>query len=113
MYAVVYLIESKTQIVEPKNFIRGLCQQKLDNYGKNRNISFVVYYSKQICENGLVGNESVLPNFELQISTQFPPQHDETCFKAQIKYFFGMHPIRNISSEFSFEKRKWCLLFTL
>lgn len=91
MYAVVYLCDCdcKIQIVVPKQFIRALSQQNLDNYGKNRNVSYVIYYNKEVCENGLDSAHNVMPKFDLDKSTQYPPVNDETCYNAQIKYFFG------------------------
>lgn len=89
MYAVVYLTECKTHIVVLKQFIRGLSQQCLDNYGKNRNVSYLVFYSKEVCENGLNQNDTVSPKFDLATSSQYPPDDDETCYIGHIKYFFG------------------------
>lgn len=86
-YVVVYLTDCKTQIVVPKPFIRGLSQQNLDNYGKNRNVSYKIFYSKQVCENGV--NQDVAPKFNLNTSNQYPPESDETCYKGQIRYIFG------------------------
>lgn len=90
MYAVIYLTDFNTHIVVPKNFIYGLSQQNLDNYGKNRNVQHLVFYSKEVCENGLNSSNNISPKFNLDKSTQYPPDCDETCYKGQIKYFFGM-----------------------
>lgn len=88
MYAAIYLTACKTHIVVPKKFIFGLSQQKLDNYGKNRNIPYLIFYSKEECENGSNQDDTV-PKFNLAVSTHYPPDNNEACYTGHIKYFFG------------------------
>lgn len=96
MYAVVYLIHAKKQIVVPKRFIFGLSQERLDNYGKNRNVLFKIFCSERVSENGLMPNENFVPNFGLNINKSYPPDQDETCYLGQIKYFFRKYSVNLI-----------------
>lgn len=86
MYVVVFLVDAKKHIVVPQQFIFGLSQQNLNNYGKSKR-KFLIFWSKQVCENGLDNN--TVPNFALDISLHYPPAQNETCYIGQIKYFFG------------------------
>lgn len=89
MYVVVYLIDAQKHIVVPKQFILGLSQEYLDNYGKNRNIAFRIFYSKRVSATGLMPNEDFAPDFTLNVSKIYPPDEDETCYIAHLKYFFS------------------------
>lgn len=89
MFVVLYLCDAKKHIIVHHKFIFGLSHQALYNYGKNRCIKYLVYWSKNsIRDDGTPDFEQV-PNFDLDVSRSFPPDHDECCFMGQIKYFFG------------------------
>lgn len=85
MFAVVYLVEAKKHIVLPIKFIFGLSKQNLYNYGKNKR-QFRAYWSKVLSDDPTA--ENCEPNFGLNVSSNYPPVHNETCLIVQIKYFF-------------------------
>lgn len=89
MFVVVYLCDAKKHIIVPKEFIFGLSQQALNNYGKNRNKKYLIYWSQKTCGDDELLDPRGVPNFELNVNHSFPPDHDECCFYGQIKYFFG------------------------
>lgn len=86
MYAVIFLVDAKKHIVVPQEFIFGLSQQNLNNYGRNKR-KFLIFWSKEVCENGAVTNAN--PNFALNVCSHYPPAGNETCYIGQIKYFYG------------------------
>lgn len=90
MFVVVFLLEAKKRIVVPQQFISGLSQQSLNNYGRQRCKTFKVFWSKK----AISGDDEepisdYIPNFNLNEVSTFPPEEDEACYKGQIKYFFG------------------------
>lgn len=95
MFVVVHLIEPKKRIIVPENFILGLSEQSLKNYGTNSNINYTVYWSKDA-----LGDENNEPNanhetnFRLAKSNVYPPDDlRETCYNARLKYFFSKNKI--------------------
>lgn len=85
---VIFLDGAKYHIVVPQEFVYGLSQQNLNNYGKNKH-KFTVYWSKEVSEseNGLAGNH--VPDFTMEKSACFPPIGNAACYDCKLKYFFG------------------------
>lgn len=88
MFVVVFLVDAKKHIVVPQKFVFGLSQQNLNNYGKSKR-KFLIFWSKEVCQNGSMENTNVMPNFGLNISSLYPPTQNQTCYIGQLKYFFG------------------------
>lgn len=94
MFVVVYLCDAKINIVVPQKFVFGLSQQNLNNYGRQRNKKYLVFWSKKAIQK--VGDDEVpmlnyTADFSLNVSSTFPPPNgrDEACYIGQTKYFFG------------------------
>lgn len=91
MYVVVFLCDVNEHIVVPQKFVLGLSQQSLNNYGRQRQRKFLVFWSKKALDDvDEIFMSNYEPNFDVNLSYTYPPEgRDEACYSAQIKYFFG------------------------
>lgn len=92
MFAVVYLIDPKKQIIVPEKFIFGLSKQNLFNYGKNKR-QFRIFWSNVLLQDPTA--QFCEPKFNLNLSLIHPPIENEVCYRAQIKYFFGEYILQD------------------
>lgn len=91
MFVVIYLTASKKHIIVPENFILGLCEEKLKNYGANSNQTHLIFWSKA----ALFGVDEIPDstyqvNFSLKPTNEYPPPANviDTCYFGLIKRFF-------------------------
>lgn len=92
MFVVVYLLESKKNVIVPEKFIYGLSEEKLKNYGANHNQSHRIYWSEAALEGvDQIPNPDFPTNFFLPTTTVHPPPNEivETCYTGRLKRFFG------------------------
>lgn len=88
MFVVVFLVDAKQHVAVPQKFVFGLNQQNLNNYGKSKR-KFLIFWSKEVFQSDSMENTDVMPNFRLNVSSQYPPTQNQTCYIGQLKYFFG------------------------
>lgn len=91
MFVVVYLLDAKKNIIVPETFIYELNEEKLKNYGANRNQSHLIYWSNAASD-GIDGvpNPDFPTDFTLPPTNVHPPREiEETCYIVRLKRFFS------------------------
>lgn len=84
-YAVAYIPSAKKHVVLHENWIFGVVESKLRNYGVNTNQNHLIFWSN--CDN-VTPDSSHIPNFTLTVQEEFLPSTD-ACYIGRIKRFFG------------------------
>lgn len=79
-FVLVCLNDVNKYIIVRENFIFDLNQQKVKNYGVNRNQDYKIFWSHdKSCET---------PNFQANQSKIFPPLTPEACYSGRLYKFF-------------------------
>lgn len=94
-YYIVYLIKPQKYAVIPFHWLRdgdSSILEKFVNNGLNSNQTHLCYYSRRV---GAVQDAAHVPNFNVNVSSQFPCNDDDACyrcfvlkFKGECRYFF-------------------------
>lgn len=91
---VEVIIESiKKKIVIPETWIYDINEEKLKNYGVNRNQKVLIYWSTSAIDANGCPIDTHQPNFLAPACGQFPPADDEACYIAYVNRYFGMFKI--------------------
>lgn len=87
MLVVVYLISSKKYVIIPQEWIMTLTQEALNNHGKASYQNRRIYWSNVGVNCDGIPDTSIVPDFNRNISSTFPPDGDDACYIARIKCF--------------------------
>lgn len=87
MFAIVYLLEAKKNLIIPQNWIMGLTQENLNNFGKASYQTRRVFWSQIGISCELIPDVSIIPNFHLPLAKVFPPPIDEVCYIARVRRY--------------------------
>lgn len=95
MFIVVYLKDVKAHTVIQEQFVLGLVEKNLKNYGCNTNQIRRIYFSKVWLQNQIDKvnlDQNFVPNFNLPATKVYPLPNNvtETVFLAYLKKFEGM-----------------------
>lgn len=79
-FALVRLDDVKKHVVVREDFVYDLNQEKLKNYGVNRNQKYRVFWSNdEKCQTA---------NFNANLSSVHPPIENEACYNATLYRFY-------------------------
>lgn len=87
MLVVVYLVDAKMHVIIPQNWIMGLTQENLNNFGKASYQTRRVFWSKNETNHETIPGDSIVPNFHLPLCNIFPPLTSEACYIARVKRY--------------------------
>lgn len=87
----MFLVEPKKNVVILQDWIMGLNQENLNNFGKSSYHRRRVFYSQNGISDELIQNNSIVPNFRLPLANIFPPPAGQACYNAHIRRFCGKY----------------------
>lgn len=87
MFAVVYLLSAKKNVIIPQHWIFGFNQEKVNNIGKTSYQNQRIFWSNHGLSHNEIPDESIEANFHLPLSDHFPPQSVQTCYIGRVKRY--------------------------
>lgn len=95
MLVVVYLVDAKKNVIIPQNWVMGLNQENLNNFGKATYQIRRIFWSENGIDGESIPDDSIEPNFHLPLANVFPPLTGDACYLARVKRYCCEYSIYN------------------